>query len=603
MNITPNKLSISQLFATGNEQFVVPAYQRRYAWGYNQTKALFDDIEMLQDNDGHLFGMLIMHTSLHQGGLNQPELVDGQQRITTLTILLKAIQNRYQALDKKDKAAEIGKMLICKGYDDVERNKLVLGDLDDSDYIKIMSQKKLDEVENQNLTDAYYYFSEWLGKFDVEKLNKFYFKLTNVAVLIRLDVGLAKDAYKLFETINNRGLRLSPTDIIKNFLLGHAAKIEEVEAGVLDTIKGLWSDIIKNLDGLDTDDFLRQYMCSVLQRKISKNKLVAEFKEHYFKNVKQTELLGEFTYYTDENGDDEVENDEADDLDEIMNQIDGEAEELITDDKLTIEDFITEIKRASNTYKEIANEQFTDTRINRRINNLNRILSKPSYIFLMNFMRSNHDINTKIEVLKMIETFMLRRHICEMRTSEHDDVFSKLNKHIQSTTIVNDIKAALLEYYPEDDIFKVNFPQHQFKGKLIDRAKYVLEMLEYKKTGNTDELSINQGNEVHLEHIVPQTIDTKKSKEEFGDWETYLGENAKALHKKNVHMIGNMTLLAAPLNISASNNPFDDKKEKYVQSNIVLTKELDDYDDFRFNEIRSRGNDLARIAIQIWSLN
>ncbi len=603
MNITPNKLTIAQLFATTNEQFIVPAYQRRYAWGYNQIKALFEDIEMLQDNDGHLFGMLIMHTSLHQGGLNRPELVDGQQRITTLTILLKAIQIRYSSIGKEEKAAEIGKMLICKGYDDVLRNKLVLGDLDDSDYNKIMSQKNINEVLNQNLSDAYIYFSQWLEKLDFEQLNRFYFKLTNVAVLIRLDVGLAKDAYKLFETINNRGLRLSPTDIIKNFLLGHAAKIEEVESGVLDTIKGLWSDIIKKLDGLDTDDFLRQYMCSVLQRKISKNKLVAEFKEHYFKNVKQTELIGEFTYYTDDNGDDEVENNETLDLDEIISQRDGNEEEFNTDDKLYIEDFITEIKRASNTYKEIANEQFTDTRINRRINNLNRILSKPSYIFLMNFMRSNNDVNTKIEVLKMIETFMLRRHICEMRTSEHDDVFSKMNKCLNSENIVDDIKEALEEYYPTDDLFKVNFPLHQFKGKLIDRAKYVLEMIEYHLTGNTDEFSINQGNQVHLEHIVPQTIDTKKSKEEFGDWETYLGENAKALHKKNVHMIGNMTLLAAPLNISASNNPFEDKKEKYVQSNIVLTKELNDYEDFRFSEIRSRGNDLSRIAIQIWTLN
>jgi uncharacterized protein with ParB-like and HNH nuclease domain len=598
MNITPNKLTIAQLFATTNEQFVVPAYQRRYAWGYNQTKALFDDIEMLQDNDGHLFGMLIMHTSLHQGGLNTPELVDGQQRITTLTILLKAIQNRYSEIQKEDKATEIGKMLICKGYDDVVRNKLVLGDLDDSDYKKIMTQKGLNDIQNQNLSDAYIYFSQWLEEFDFEKLNRFYFKLTNVAVLIRLDVGLAKDAYKLFETINNRGLKLSPTDIIKNFLLGHAAKIEELEIGVLDNIKSIWSEIIVNLDDIDTDDFFRQYMCSILTRKISKNKLVSEFKEHYFKKVKQTELLGEFAFYVeDENEDVDY---EADNLYSIVNEVDNTEQE---DHKVSIAEFLIEIRKASKTYREIAFEGFSDTRINKRINNLNRILSKPSYIFLMNFMRTEHDFNTKVELLKLIETFMLRRHICEMRTSEHDDVFSKMNKCLNSEDIIDDIKKALVEYYPTDDLFKMNFPLHQFKGKLIDRAKYVLEMIEYHLTGNTDEFSINQGNQVHLEHIVPQTIDTKRSKEEFGDWETYLGQNAKALHRKNVNMIGNMTLLAAPLNISASNNPFIDKKEKYTQSNIKITKDLESFDEFKFEQIKNRGNDFSRIALQIWKLN
>ena len=82
MNITPNKLTISQLFTLQNEQFIIPSYQRRYAWGYHQVAALFDDIDMLLENDNHLFGMLIIHTGPHHGGLNKVELVYCQQRIT-----------------------------------------------------------------------------------------------------------------------------------------------------------------------------------------------------------------------------------------------------------------------------------------------------------------------------------------------------------------------------------------------------------------------------------------------------------------------------------------------------------------------------------------
>jgi uncharacterized protein with ParB-like and HNH nuclease domain len=109
---------------------LVPSYQRRYAWGYNQIKALYDDIRMLKEGDGHLFGMIILHSDLHLGGLNKPELVDGQQRLTTLAILLKVIQQCFKNMGNKDKEDQIKKMLVCSGYDDKELPKLELGELD-----------------------------------------------------------------------------------------------------------------------------------------------------------------------------------------------------------------------------------------------------------------------------------------------------------------------------------------------------------------------------------------------------------------------------------------------------------------------------------------
>ena len=254
---------------------------------------------MLQDGDGHLLGTIILHnTDYHQGNINRPEIVDGQQRITTLVLLLKAIQQQFVKYDKLEKADEVKALLMCKGYDDIEQNKVLLGDLDNPDFEKIMNLK-YDDLKNPNLINAYNDFSSWLEEgFDFGKLNKFYYKLTNVAVILRLDVGLAKDAYKLFETINNRGLRLSATDIIKNFLLGHAAKINDNVT--LKNVKELWSSIISNLDGIDTDDFFRQYMCSILKRKVSKTNLVSEFKSYYLNHVENADLLGEFAYYVEE---------------------------------------------------------------------------------------------------------------------------------------------------------------------------------------------------------------------------------------------------------------------------------------------------------------
>ena len=595
MNITPNKLSIAQLFATVNEQFIVPSYQRRYAWGFNQHLALFEDIDMLKENDGHLFGMIIIHTSYHTGGLNQPELVDGQQRMTTLVILLKAIRDLFAEIGKPEKVSEIDNMLKCKGLDDIRKSKIKLGELDNPDIENLLISNDTKDMTNDNIAYAYQNFKKWLGEYEFEELNRFYFKLTNIAVIIRLDVGMAQDAYKLFETINNRGLKLTPTDIIKNFLLGHAAKIDTDQT--LEKVKGLWSQIIINLNDLDTDDFLRHFICATLQRKVSFSNLIYEFKKYYLKNIKKAELLGEYSYYENELFEESEEDDE-----EVENSEEGETQQ--TDTKISLVTFLTKLKALSLTYKKISKNHFEDIKINRRVENLNKILSKPTYIFLMHFLQhEGYGVKEKIKVLKYLEGLMLRRHICESRTNENDDIFSRMVSFLDNgDDLLSNIKAFIeeSEYMPDNDDFCESLPKYEFKGKLIDRAKYMLASIEYFKRGNTNELIVSSSGEVEIEHIIPQTINTKKSKNEFGDWETYLGNNAFAKHKKHVNLIGNMTLLGESLNIIATNNPFKRKKASYKKSSFRITAELDDYTDFKFNSVVKRGELFAELAVKIW---
>ncbi|WP_113922704.1 DUF262 domain-containing protein [Cognataquiflexum aquatile] len=596
MNITPNKLTIAQLFATPNEQFIVPSYQRRYAWGYNQYTALYEDLDMLKDGDGHLFGTIILHTLLHTGGINKPELVDGQQRMTTLVILLKAFENVYRLKEKSQKADEIKKMCICRGLDEVERPKLILGDLDNKDISNLILANQIDTASNKKIIAAYESYFRWLSDLELDQLNRFFYKLTNVAVVIRLDVGMAQDAYKLFETINNRGLKLSPTDIIKNFLLGHAAKINQDQT--LEKVKELWSNIIMDLDEIDTDDFLRQLICSLLHRKVTMTMLVPEFKKFYLKNIEKAELLGEFDYFSDDSG---IE----DDLDEVeLNERESTEEDSNIRTRISIIELLQIIRTLALSYRKITFEEFPRVKLNRRIGNLNKILSKPTYIFLMHFLKNDdYTEKTKLEVLKFLETLMLRRHICERRTSENDDIFSKLVPLIGDENILDKVKSHIIEqeYMPSDSEFEESFSKHQFKGKLTDRAKYVLETIEYFKRGNTEELVVASAHEVHLEHIIPQTIDTKKSKEEFGDWVTYLGDKSVIKHKKYVNYIGNMTLLGEALNIQAYNNPFAKKKASYKKSNLLITSELGNQSDFKFTHIDKRGQQLTEIALKIWT--
>lgn len=594
MQLTTNKFTLKQLFSSSNEQFIVPGYQRRYAWGFKQQKALFEDIELLKEDDNHLFGMILCHTGVHTGGLNQSELVDGQQRLTTIILLLLTFKKRFEEINLKKKAEEIEGLIYCTDIKDKQLHKIILGDLDNPDYKKIF--KGEDDVVNKNLWSAYDNFNTWLSEFEKEELVTFYNKLINIAVIIRLDVSFAKDAYKLFESINNRGLKLSPTDLIKNFILGHASKIDD---DTLDKVKKLWSNIIVNLDGIDTNQFLRQYMCMLLTRRVTMEKLVEEFKYYYVNHVKGTEMISTSELYVEE--EEHFENDEENDDVDIQEAEETDKKEVVEKiKKISIIDFLKQVKDASLVYRKIRLREFDEDKVNSRLLNLQRILSFPSYIFLLNLFQRNLSTKDEVSILKLIETFMLRRHICLKRTGELDNIFAQLVT-VDDTDIILNVRENLIEHLPEDEEFEDYFPKHIFKGKLVDRARYVLEQIEYYLINDKGEYKLSSAKDVHLEHIMPQAIATKKIKKEQGDWVEYLGDNAVTKHKRYVSKIGNLTLLAGELNIKASNNPFNNKKDNYKNSNLKLNDSLaNHYRQFKFQQIDERGVELKDIAMKIW---
>ncbi len=606
MNITPTTLTIGQLLSAGNEQFSIPAYQRRYAWTRKQQGDLFNDVYRLAEGDSHLLGSIVCLAETHSAGINRLEVVDGQQRMTTLSILLKAIGDRFFDLGDIESQSEIENYLCCRGPDRKPQSKLLLGRLDNADYEKLIQKQDMPAIKNPCLRDAYDHFTNWLTPLTLVQLNQLYFKLINHIRVIRLDVGHAKDAYKLFETINNRGLSLSPTDIIKNFLLGHASGLGE---DVLERVKDCWESVIVNCDRIDTDDFFRQYMCSVLRQKVSKSRLIDKFKRYYVGTVVEAEQLPDYAIYFDvvsEEGDENVLDGEdlrqevPEDQARLIDSEDAEDDTLSSDDeKVSIQDFAQSLRRASEVYSKLLRREFENDKINRKIFDLQRIKSFPAYILLLDVFQHELPDSTKLEVLSLLETFMLRWHICEYRTGQLDDIFSKLTP-VVADDIVSHVREGLAKHLPNDDEFRSKFSLHDYKTN-FNRAKYVLERIEYDMIDHQGEYTLNGGDDLHLEHVIPQTITTKKSKQEYGDWVSYLGKGAVAMHKDHVHKIGNFTLLAKKLNIQASNNPFVAKQEKYRRSGISLTKQLaEEFSDFRLEQVKSRSKELAERAVGIW---
>jgi len=609
MKITPTTLTINQLFNNQSEQFFIPAYQRRYAWTWKQAKELFDDINNLNPGDQHLLGNIVCLTAPHSAGINKLDVVDGQQRITTLSLFLKAFQHIFDKQGEESDRDEIEKMLSSKGPDKVKHQKVLLGELDNPDYKKVLNQKDVESVVNRNLQSNYLDLLSWIEVLTPAEINTLHFNLINNVSVIRLDVYEAKDAYKLFETINNRGLSLNPTDIIKNFLLGHASYFDDE---TLNEVKANWKALIIALDDIRTDDFFRQFMSMKLTRKLTFTYLTDEFKKYYVHEVKDTHNLPEYKRYNKiKVKDEDIIEDEIEELpleEEDNGDENGvvETEETMEQDQnsalLSVVEFSKMLSDYATVYSKLRKRKWKNGKINQALYNLQRIKSFPSYTFLLALFTTEISDKDKLKVLHMIATFMLRRHVCEYRTGELDAIFSKLVLTLDAEDIIGEIKKALVADLPDDEEFKIKIQSVSFKGN-INRAKYICEEVEYYLRGNTGELSVNGGNEVHLEHIIPQTINTKKSKREYGDWEAYLGERAAIRHPQYVNRIGNFTLLGQTLNIVASNNPYGEKLKEYRKSSLMLTQNiLKDFPEFKFSQVEERSEYFSDIGLKIWQL-
>ncbi|WP_080579880.1 DUF262 domain-containing protein [Methylorubrum extorquens] len=594
MKITPNSLTLNQLLGSANEQFAVPAYQRRYSWRVRQIDELIDDIDLLDGSDVHLLGSIVCLTGHHTAGINKLELVDGQQRLTTLCIILECIRQKLALDNEIEHATELGRLLSCKAFGGSALPKIALDSIDGTEYQRLIDKdfdESSDVFVNQNLYDAFDHLRTWIEDLSIEQIGRFLYKLQNQALIIRLDVGDAKDAFKLFETINNRGLRLSPTDIIKNFVLGNAARFGNEQ---LEQARNSWALLIKFLDGSDSDAFFRYYLISKTERRITKAQVIFEFKALFMNQVEEAKTLPDRHLYADEEETSDEELDEVTAIDDVVLPVRDEA-------RIPFKQFLSHVVKSAKVFGEIIHVSSGDKKIDRHLRNLRMIKSAQTYGLLMHLRVGGLDDKTFVEVLKLTESFVLRRHVCRERANETETLFAKLCG-VDRSNPIDEIKRAYREASPSDERFKLDFASANFTSNIIDRARYCLEQLESKRHGKHVELEVLGAEEVHVEHIIPQKIKTNKSKAEYGDWETYLGDKVTLLHPRMVSRIGNLTLFAGALNIGASNNPFANKKKSYQQSSILITKELSDMPSFKFKHVEERSAELADLAVERWPI-
>lgn len=558
MDIEASEMSIDKVIRQ-NEVFDVPSYQRRYSWSEQQWEELWRDLKSIERDENHFMGSIVVLTEVHDpSSFNHLELVDGQQRMTTLLIILSALRDRYKQFDEET-SEEIQSDLLFNSKFDNEAPKLKLGELDDQKFQSILRDKK--QTGNTRLDEVYDYFSEKLEDKNKEELNEIRDKLLENLSVVLIYSETEKAAFRLFETLNDRGLELSAIDLMKNYLLKESVERNGINQ---EKVKEDWKNIIKNLDDVD--------------KKI-------RFFRHYFMSAKSPETNDKVT------------------KSKIYQRFKDIIDEELQEEGITIEEYTKDMRVQSEVYREVVTaevDEFSESvnsKVNFHLRNLKAIGASPARTLILRAFREEINGEELINLLEIIETFTVRRIIGRMTTAPLDRYYNQLAlEAFDEENTLEIIENFFSENVPSDDEFISNFKERQHR--MNDQTKYILDTLEREDFMNEGTGKRIQGRyEVHIEHIAPRgTFNAKK----YSKWIDYLGVTKEEFEELK-DTIGNLTLLEKKLNLKASDNPFQQKKEEYRNSDFKMTEKLLQEEKWSIERIKNRSEKLAKTANQIWS--
>lgn len=540
----------------------VPQFQRDYSWEQDNWEDLWNDIELASETkNAHYMGSVVLQSTTGK----EFSIIDGQQRFTTLTILTLAIINAIQNLaDKGIEVAEnkervdilmrqyIGqkdpaslsyssKLFLNENNDGFFQNRLI-GFKDPINIRRLSDSERL-------MWEAYLYFKQKVSQqFKNSNGADYAYFLNNVSgelmMFIQITVQDELNAYTVFETLNSRGVELTSTDLLKNYLFSQVAKSETD----LKQIKTQWKKIIDAIGLKEFPNFLRYFLLAT-RKQITKEYLFKEVKHFVRTGQDVFNLLDHLEYYA-------------------YNYIalGNPDDELWSPDK--------ENRNAINILKAFKVIQW-----------------KP---LVMVALEKLDNANLK-RLLQSLVTISYRYNvISKMQTNEMEKVYSKaainLYKGIGTNiiAILNDIKTL----YIGDEEFKNYFSLKQFNtNNSTDKkiARYTLYKLESQDAGGSlFDFETDSGT---IEHILPESYP-----------ETWHSEFTEEEFERNVFMLGNLTLLeTGKNNKEAADKVFEDKKNVYSTSKFSITKKITD-PQWTSQNIKSRQAHFAKLANGIWKI-
>lgn len=549
-DIDPEKPNVHEVFSiTGGLRYIIPRYQRAYAWDKENGEKLWKDINNVllnQDNDYFIGTMVLSQTE----DSTNIEVIDGQQRLTTLSLLLLSLYLHYAELDSSKASKHILKYLKIGDIDD-EYEVLTLSRVNLSlfsellninsikEYKQYKEKKYKNEIKsNKCIFDVLDYFIEEIeqGKIsdhnlEMNRLNELLKIIRNNIFFLTLKVTDYAEASKLFEVLNNRGVDLTKADLIKNHLFAQAEKQSS-----LVTVEKNWNKLEDNI-GIDKLEQFFRYFSLI-----------------YSKN---------------------------DDMYVRM------EETIHNKSALTVSNLIVE---HSDRYKVFLEPSYSSDDKESLLYEELKILGVSQFY---SFILATYDKFSFSEIINLLEyvlKFTFRYStICGKNPNRLESLYAELAYKINDGKCTIDfIKEEILKLNPSEQEFKLFFLEKEFKSTKIPR--YILGKIEESISTNEKTIDFDA---VHLEHIMPKKIDK---------WKT-VNVKYEKLHQKYLHQIGNMTLLSEKINTSIKNDIFSRKIIKYKESEINIIKHITSFSDWDEKEINETAQYYFKCAEKIWKLS
>ncbi|MGL2354476.1 GmrSD restriction endonuclease domain-containing protein [Helicobacter pylori] len=530
------------------KQFVIPIYQRVYSWEKEQCKQLWDDIIKTGGNDqieGHFIGSIVfVHDGIYTTNYNELLIIDGQQRLTTITLLFIALRNRSSDEVKRKKMESY---LINSGNDGDKKFRLILSESDKDTLLFLIDKNKRKPSEpSSKIMENFKLFEKWISE-NTDKLETI-FKGLEKLMIVWIALKKEKDEPQLiFESMNSKGIELTQADLIRNYIIMET-EIEKQQEGFYNQYWRAMEEDFKQNEKL-FDRFVRHYL-TIKTGKIPIEKRVYEA----------------FKRYQQERG-------------------------------IEIEDLLKDLQKYCGYFCQIAFKKEADKDLNKALSFLVDLEMDVVYPLLLELYSDYSDgVLSKqdfISIINLTESYICRRAVCGLGANGLNKIFPSFTKKINKDQYLESIKAHFLSLettkgkFPKDSEFKNLFTTINFYN--LKEKKYFLERLEKFDTEepvNTQECTI--------EHIMPQTLTE--------EWERDLGENFQAIREKYLNTIGNLTLTG--YNQEYSNNSFQEKRDMekgFKDSPLKLNQSLKDLESFGEKEIEKRANDLADWALKIWT--
>ena len=537
------KIKLLEFIGNGKKTFNIPVYQRNYDWKEEQCRKLFEDIQNIVKSDyeiEHFLGTVVFVSSKSEMNFNEYVLIDGQQRITSIMLLLKVLHEKVT--DENDKEEIWEEYLINKRAPEENlRIRLKPVESDGMPYKKLIEENDISLTSN--VCKNYRLFEKLIqeSNYSAEEIYKALGKIE--LVYIQLEKGKkSENPQMIFESLNSTGLSLTQGDLIRNYLLmDHEYEKQKM------LYKNFWLEIEKRITNEKISDFVRDYLTMKNGSISNKDKVYDDFKKY----IKQN----------NENMDEE-----------------GILEEL---------------KTYSEYYSWFLNGNSPNNKINEKLSEFRYLRNTTVYplilsVFEDTYSYKNINENELLDILNLLISYIFRRSVCGYTTSSLNKVFASIVVLLKSKDIYKQIEKGLMsKSFPGDEEFRAEFIKCNFYKKGTEFCKYTLKLLEtFENKEQTDMENIT------IEHIMPQTLNS--------EWRIELGSKFEQIHSEYINTIGNLTLTG--YNPELSNKNFELKKRYYEESNIKMSREIANYDKWKDTEIKDRAEQLFEKAKRIWKL-